>query len=99
MSLVDTHTHIYLDDFDNDRPAMLERAEKEGIAKVLLPAIDSGTHKKMLKIEEQFHNQCRSMMGLHPCSVKSNFREELQTVKDFLEKRDFIAVGETGLDF
>ena len=99
MSFIDSHSHIYLDDFDHDRAEMLERGEKEGIRKILMPAIDSATHRKMLNIEEEFPKQCESMMGLHPCSVKENFKEELQIVRQFLEERKFIAIGETGLDF
>jgi TatD DNase family protein len=78
---------------------MLERAEKEAIARVLMPAIDSATHNQMLTVEKQFSRQCFSMMGLHPCSVKENYQDELQIARDHLEKRKFIAIGETGLDF
>jgi TatD DNase family protein len=99
MTLIDTHSHIYLPEFDNDRIEMLERAEIEGVKKILLPAIDSSTHNKMLLTEEQFPGLCRSMIGLHPCSVKSDFKKELQFVQDYLEKKKFIAMGETGLDF
>ncbi len=99
MKLTDTHSHIYLPEFENDLPDMLERAEKEGVGKILLPAIDSGTHAAMLGLEEKYPEHCRSMMGLHPCSVKENFREELRVIRDHFEKRAFVAVGETGLDF
>jgi TatD DNase family protein len=99
MSLIDTHSHIYLSEFDNDRKAMLERAEKEAIAKILMPAIDSKTHTQMLETERNFHNQCLSMIGLHPCSVKEDYKDELQVVHKFLQQRKFIAIGETGLDF
>ena len=97
--LIDTHSHIYLPEFEENRAKMLERAEKEGIRKILMPAIDSSTHGAMLKLEEEYPSACLSMMGLHPCSVKENPDEELKIVRDFLEKRTFIAVGETGLDF
>jgi len=99
MTLIDTHSHIYLPEFEENRAKMLERAEKEGIRKILMPAIDSSTHGAMLKLEEEYPSACLSMMGLHPCSVKENPDEELKIVRDFLEKRTFIAVGETGLDF
>ncbi|HYM94292.1 MAG TPA: TatD family hydrolase [Chitinophagaceae bacterium] len=99
MTLVDTHSHIYLNEFDNDRPLMLARAEKEGIAKILMPAIDSSTHEAMLETERQFSRQCFSMMGLHPCSVKDTYQSELDIAREHLEKRKFSAIGETGLDF
>ncbi|MBS1921180.1 MAG: TatD family hydrolase [Bacteroidetes bacterium] len=99
MALIDTHSHIYLSEFDNDRTSMLDRAEKESITKILMPAIDTGTHKYMLQSEHKFPNLCLSMMGLHPCSVKEDYQNELQVVHDFLIKRKFIAIGETGLDF
>ncbi len=97
--LIDTHSHIYLAEFDFDRLEMLERAEKEGIRKILLPAIDSTTHEMMLRLEDNNPKMCLSMMGLHPCSVKENYKDELKIVRNYLEKRTFKAVGEIGLDF
>ncbi|HVT83967.1 MAG TPA: TatD family hydrolase [Chitinophagaceae bacterium] len=99
MALIDTHSHIYLSEFDNDRKAMIERAEKEAIAKILMPAIDIETHAQMLETERNFPNLCISMMGLHPCSVRENYEKQLQIVHEFLQQRKFIAIGETGLDF
>ena len=99
MKLIDTHSHIYLPEFDMDRASMLERAEKEGITKILMPAINSSTHEMMLKLEDTNPSICLSMMGLHPCSVKENFRDELTIARNYLEKRTFKAVGEIGLDF
>lgn len=99
MTIIDTHSHIYLPEFETDWAHMLERAEKEGIRNINMPAIDSSTHGAMLKLEEENPSVCLSMMGLHPCSVKENYLEELKIARDYLEKRLFIAVGETGLDF
>ncbi len=99
MNLIDTHSHIYLSEFGNDSANMLERAEKEGVEKILMPAIDSSTHLQMLTMEEENKSSCFSMMGLHPCSVKENYRDELKIAGEYLEKRKFKAVGETGLDF
>lgn len=99
MSLIDTHCHIYSDEFDSDRPAMISRAEGEGITKMLMPAIDNSTHSQMLNLEAQYPEKCLSMMGLHPCSVKENYTEELGIVEQWLQSRPFVAVGETGLDF
>ena len=99
MNLIDTHCHIYSAEFDADRQAMLARAESEGITKMLMPAIDISTHVQMLSLEKEFPGRCLSMMGLHPCSVKENYLGELATVEQHFEKRPFVAVGETGLDF
>lgn len=99
MKLIDTHCHIYSDEFDPDRAVMLARAQDEGITKMLMPAIDSSTYEQMLELENEFPQSCRSMMGLHPCSVKEGHKDELRIGAQWLEKRPFVAIGETGLDF
>ena len=99
MTLIDTHAHIYLDQFTNDREQVLERAADKGLSRILLPAVDSESHAAMLQLEDSYPAVCSSMMGLHPCSVKANFEEELAFVKDHLTNRKFIAIGEIGLDF
>ena len=99
MQLIDTHCHIYSKEFDADRQAMIERAKNEGLVKMLMPAIDSGEHEAMLLLEQQNPDDCIAMMGLHPCSVKENYLEELTLIQQYYEKRSFIAVGEIGLDF
>lgn len=97
--LIDTHCHLYLDVFVADRAAMLQRAENEGVTQFLLPAIDSSEIKALLEMEAAFPASCKAMMGLHPCSVKENFEEELETVHSWLQQRSFIAIGEIGLDY
>lgn len=97
--MMDTHSHIYLQEFAGDRADMLERADKQGVNRILLPAIDSSTHSQMLDLEEKVKNRCVAMMGVHPCSIKENFKDELAIAKKYLESRSFIAVGEIGLDF
>ncbi|MBL7724016.1 MAG: TatD family hydrolase [Chitinophagaceae bacterium] len=99
MVLIDTHSHIYLPEFEKDASQVFERAEKEGVNKVLMPAIDSSTHLSMIGLEKQNPERFFCMMGLHPCSVKDNFREELKIAREYLDKRHFVAVGEIGLDF
>jgi TatD DNase family protein len=99
MNLVDTHSHIYLEEFDTDRDIMLERALETGVRTIIMPAIDASSHEKMKEVESQYPEQCYSMMGLHPCSVKENFRDELEIVIKNFGSRSFKAVGETGLDF
>lgn len=98
MSLIDTHAHIYLSQFDNDRNDMIARSRDAGITTILMPAIDSTTHASMLETENANQN-CLCMMGLHPCSVNESFEKELQIVEEYLGRRKFIAVGEIGLDF
>ncbi|MEO6231777.1 MAG: TatD family hydrolase [Ferruginibacter sp.] len=99
MKLIDTHCHLYSEEFDQDINVIIERAEAAGVKKFYLPAIDSTTHDAMLALENKFTGKCISMMGLHPCSVKENHKSELETVRNWLEKRSFAAVGEIGLDY
>lgn len=99
MQLTDTHAHIYLPEFAEGRDDMLKRAEKEGVTKILLPAIDSESHDRLLELAAAFPFTCRPMMGLHPCYVKENYREELAIARAHLEKGGIVAVGEIGLDF
>jgi TatD DNase family protein len=96
--LIDTHTHIYLADFDGDREKVIAKANESGIESMLMPAIDSSTHEQMMAVESQFKG-CFSMIGLHPCSVNEDFKNELAVVEGWLEKRKFVAVGEIGLDY
>jgi TatD DNase family protein len=98
MFLVDTHTHLYLPQFEEDRAAVLDHAIEKGINRFYLPAIESSTHDATIALETAYPKQCFAMMGLHPCSVKENFEEELATVRTWLERRPFCAVGEIGLD-
>ena len=97
--LIDTHCHIYLPEFDQDREQMIERARNLGVEEFYLPAIDSSTHLKMLDLEDQIKDGVWAMMGLHPCSVNEKVEEELALVESWFEKRKFIAVGEIGLDY
>jgi TatD DNase family protein len=99
MRLIDTHCHLYVEAFDADLPAAIERAENEGVDRFYLPAIDSTATSRLLGLEQQYPGKCFAMMGLHPCSVKENYRLELQQVEEWLGNRQFSAVGEIGLDF
>ena len=99
MNFVDSHAHIYLDDFKDDLDKVIETANKKGISTILMPAIDSSTHVAMLQTEQAYSDSCRSMMGLHPCSVKDDYQKELAQVLDYLSRRKFVAIGEIGLDF
>lgn len=99
MKLVDTHAHVYVKEFAADLGDMIKRAEKQGVTQILMPAIDSETHEEMLRVEQAFPGVCISMMGLHPCSVKQNYAQELKTASEYLSQQKFVAVGEIGLDF
>ena len=97
--IVDTHCHLYLNEFKNDITAVIKRAADEGVNKFYLPAIDSAETENMFLLESNFPEKCFAMMGLHPCSVKENYLDELAIVKNWLTKRKFAAIGEIGLDF
>jgi TatD DNase family protein len=95
---VDTHTHLYLPDFDADRNEMLQRAKEAGVTKFFMPNIDSTSIEAMLEVEQRHPESCFPMMGLHPCSVKENFEEELAIARQWLSSRHFSAIGEIGID-
>ncbi len=97
--MIDTHCHLYVDEFKADIQAVIKRAGDEGVNKFYLPAIDSSEIENMLQLEAEFPDKCFAMMGLHPCSVKENHLDELAIVEDWLSKRKFAAIGEIGLDF
>ena len=99
MTLVDTHCHLYLDDFQSDRQAIIDRALAAGVQKMFLPAIDSSELGNLLALEKSYPGNCIAMMGLHPCYVKENYEDELRLVREQLHSRPFAAVGEIGLDF
>ncbi|MBO6607782.1 TatD family hydrolase [Psychroserpens sp.] len=98
MIITDTHTHLYSEAFDEDREQMIQRALDQQISRFFIPAIDSGYTEAMLKLESEFPNHVYLMMGLHPTSVKSNYKDELKHVEEMLAKRHFYAVGEIGID-
>lgn len=98
MKLIDSHTHLYLPEFNNDRDEVVERALEKGINKMLMPNIDINSLEAMRNCEERYPGNCYSMIGLHPTSVKEDYQEQL----DFLEQKAgesrFIAIGEIGID-
>lgn len=97
--MIDTHTHLYSEEFDQDRKETIGRALNKGVSKFFLPAIDSETHEKMLALESEFPNQIYSMMGLHPCYVKpESLENELKVIENYLNQRHFPAIGEIGID-
>ena len=98
MKLIDTHTHLYLEVFDEDRDEIIQKAIETGVTRFYLPAIDSSYTDMMLALEKQYPEHIRLMMGLHPTHVKDNYRDELLHVEQYLDQKDFAAVGEIGID-
>ena len=96
--LIDTHTHIYVNAFDDDREEAISRAQSVGVSQLILPAIDSKTTAMMHKVKQDFPETIHLMMGLHPTHVGFNFEEELTHVKEQLDNHSFVAVGEIGMD-
>ncbi len=98
MNFIDTHAHIYLSAFDEDRNKVIARAIKNNVTKIFLPNIDSSSVKGMLDLCNDFPDNCFPMIGLHPTSVKKDFENELINVDTQLKSEKFIAIGETGID-
>lgn len=100
MTLIDTHTHLYEQQFDADRTEMIQRALDNGVTKMIIPNVDSGTIDSMMELVHLFPNVVFPMIGLHPCYVKpESYRQELEIVRNHLFSNDtFVAVGEIGID-
>jgi len=98
MTITDTHTHLYSEEFDQDRNEMMQRAIDAGVSRFFIPAIDSTFTQAMYDLEKSYPDNIFLMMGLHPTHVKDNYLEELQKVENELAKRKFYAVGEIGID-
>ena len=95
---IDTHTHIYVKQFDKDREEMLNRAIDQGVETFFMPNIDLDSIESMLNLEGKHPNRCHAMMGLHPCSVGEDFEAVLSTMRAYIDKRSFAAIGEIGID-
>jgi TatD DNase family protein len=96
---IDTHAHLYDEQFDSDRKMSIQQAIDQGVEKMYLPNCDSSTIEGMLEVEKAFPSHCFAMMGLHPCYVKENVHDELAIMEAWLTKRTFSAIGEIGLDY
>ncbi|TDE31316.1 MULTISPECIES: TatD family hydrolase [Flavobacterium] len=96
--ITDTHTHLYSEEFDQDRNEMIQRAIDAGVSRFFIPAIDSTCTESMYELEKNHPTTVFLMMGLHPTYVKDNYLEELQHVENELAKRKFYAIGEIGID-
>lgn len=98
MTLTDTHTHLYSEEFAQDRPAMIQRAFDMGVTRLFVPSIDSTYTQQMYDLEAQYPGNVFLMMGLHPTYVKENYLDELAHVEQHLARHKFYAVGEIGID-
>lgn len=96
--MIDTHAHIYADQFKEDIEETIERSKETGLERIYMPNIDHTSIDAMLELELKYPNYCIATMGLHPCSVKSDFEKELYIVEEWLSKREFVAIGEMGTD-
>lgn len=96
--LIDTHSHLFVDDFDADRPEVMLRAREAGITHILMPNIDVASVEPMLRVCGEYPGYCFPMIGLHPTEVDANYRDALAALKPLLDEHPFIAVGEVGLD-
>ncbi len=99
MLFIDTHCHLYLSEFKTDLDKIIKNANNAGVEKFYMPGIDSSVITELLATEKHYPGRCFAMMGLHPCSVKENFKDELIIVENWLNHRAFSAIGEIGLDF
>ena len=95
---IDTHAHLYADVFSEDRSEMLERAKDSGLERIFLPNIDLSSIDIMHDLEDTSYGFCLSMMGLHPCSVREDYAEVLEQLKNWFSRRSYAAVGEIGID-
>jgi TatD DNase family protein len=98
MNLIDTHTHIYLPEFDIDRDEVVKRAIGSGVVKMLMPNIDIHSVDLMLSTETRFPGICHPMIGLHPTSVKEDYLTQLDKLEELYSRHKFIAIGEIGID-
>lgn len=98
MTLIDTHTHLYLPEFDNDLAQAIARSVNQGVKYLLLPNIDKKSVEPMLNVCQKHPENCFPMIGIHPTSVKDGYKEEMAAVFDYFEPMKFIAVGEIGID-
>lgn len=99
MRLVDSHSHLFLEDFDKDLPQVIERARLAGVSHIFMPNIDSSTIEPLLRVCEEYPGYCFPMIGLHPTSVNDDYEAELSVVKQqLLSNEHYVAVGEIGMD-
>jgi TatD DNase family protein len=97
--IIDTHSHLYSEDYNGEAAEVVQRALDAGVEKIMLPNIDSSSIRMMLDLADRHQQSFFPMMGLHPTSVKEDYMEELEVIEYWLKKRKFYAIGEIGIDF
>ena len=98
VNIIDTHCHLYAEEFNDDRELAIERALAMGVSKILLPNIDLESIEGLHALTDTYQQVCFPMMGLHPCYVKEDYQSVLKVIFDWFEKRKYFAVGEIGMD-
>ena len=98
MNIIDTHAHLYLKQFNEDIDQVIQRANENGVKKFIFPAIDSSHFNNMQSLKNKYPDDIHLMSGLHPTSVKENYKEELEFVVESINKFHFVAIGEIGID-
>lgn len=98
MQFIDTHTHLYLPEFDDDRNEIVDRALGNNVVKLLMPNIDIHSIGPMIACQELFPGVCHPMIGLHPTSVKSDYLHQLDIIEETVTQHRFVAIGEIGID-
>ena len=99
MRLIDTHSHLFLEEFSEDLPQVIERARSAGITHIFMPNIDSTTIDSMLSVCNTYNDYCFPMIGLHPTSVNADYEKELEIVaREIKSFNKYIAIGEVGID-
>ena len=98
MNIIDTHAHLYLKQFNEDIDQVIQRANENGVKKFIFPAIDSSHFNEMQSLKNKYPDDIHLMSGLHPTSVKENYKEELEFVVESINKYHFVAIGEIGID-
>ena len=99
VRLIDTHNHLYADAFDEDREVVIKRSIENGVDRVLLPNIDLDSIEKMHALEDAYPENIKSMMGLHPCDVKGNYKEVLASMYPWIAKRKLCRNRRSGNGF
>ena len=99
MRLIDSHSHLFLEEFSEDLPQVIKRARVAGVTHIFMPNIDSSTIESMLRVCSEYKGYCFPMIGLHPTSVNADYRKELDFVAEYLTMpNEYVAIGEIGID-
>lgn len=96
--MIDTHSHIYSEEFDNDLDEVILRAKEVGVKQIILPNVDTSTIERLHNTEKRYKGYCFAAMGLHPTSVDNNYKESLTEIEKQLQQHSFVAIGEIGID-